>query len=195
MAHERYGKMRGCAAAADAEVTECSELMSTILSGAGLPPKPDYQKAAVLLCAVCSAVWSDSQEVCGEHARLNSVVCFRVTKNVVVKEELEFRLEGRLAGCTYKALHCSGCQCLVGVVLLSTPEHLSALRSLFLLQKENINCYLLKSSAVVKASTISFESNNIGTNLNKLKQEMDKIAARISQVEKKLKGGKNYKDG
>ncbi|XP_018582971.1 protein Mis18-beta [Scleropages formosus] len=204
MAHERYGKKKSNGspnasvtykAKCEADTSQCSELINSVLSSGEEALRTDYRRAVVLYCAVCSAVWSDSLEVCGEHEQLNSIVCLRVTKDVVVKEELEFRLEGRLEGCTYNALHCSGCQCFVGVVLNSTPKHLSALRSLFLLQKENINCYVLKTGAIVKASSVTFKSRNTGTNLDELKQEMDSIAEQMSRIERKLKRGKSYSDG
>ncbi|KPP74460.1 protein Mis18-beta-like [Scleropages formosus] len=215
MAHERYGKKKSNGspnasvtykAKCEADTSQCSELINSVLSSGEEALRTDYRRAVVLYCAVCSAVWSDSLEVCGEHEQLNSIVCLRVTKDVVVKEELEFRLEGRLEGwtsnvllislySTYNALHCSGCQCFVGVVLNSTPKHLSALRSLFLLQKENINCYVLKTGAIVKASSVTFKSRNTGTNLDELKQEMDSIAEQMSRIERKLKRGKSYSDG
>ncbi|KAG7466121.1 hypothetical protein MATL_G00161640 [Megalops atlanticus] len=155
----------------------------------------DYQSAMVLHCGVCNVVWGDSLEVCGEEKHLNCVICLRVTKDVVVKDELEFRLEGHLAGCTYKSLHCSECHCFVGVVLYSTPKHLAALRSLFLLQKENINCYILRSGTMVKASSVSFEQSAISKNIKELKQEMDALEEHLSVMERRVKEQNSSEEG
>ncbi|KAJ8289666.1 hypothetical protein GJAV_G00003920 [Gymnothorax javanicus] len=110
--------------------------------------RTDYQTVLVFHCGMCNTIWGDSLGVCGEEKQLNSVIFLRVSKDVVVKDELEFRLQGQMAGCAYKALHCSGCQCFVGIVPYSTPKHLSALRNLFLMQKENINCYSLGNGSM-----------------------------------------------
>ncbi|KAJ8341077.1 hypothetical protein SKAU_G00333680 [Synaphobranchus kaupii] len=155
----------------------------------------NYQNAMVLHCAMCNTVWGDSLEVCGEEKQLNSIICLRVTKDVVVKDELEFRVEGQMAGSTYKALHCSGCQCFVGVVPYSTPKHLSALRNLFLLQKENINCYNLRSGTMVKASSLHFDQSTVGKSIKELKQEMDVLAENLTAMEKRLKEVYYGKDG
>ncbi|KAK1791271.1 hypothetical protein P4O66_013277, partial [Electrophorus voltai] len=89
-----------------------------------------------------------------------------VTKDVSVKEKLEVCLDGPLAFCTYKVIECVGCYRVVGVVLHSTPQHLSSLRNLFLLRKEVLNCYLLKNGTMVKASRISFENRPLKKNIN-----------------------------
>ncbi|KAG9336759.1 hypothetical protein JZ751_003107 [Albula glossodonta] len=173
-----------------AEVTmACSDLSTSLVNLTKQLDlsRVDYQNAMVLHCGMCNSVWGDSLGVCGEEKHLSSVICLRVTKAVVVKDELEFRLDGWMAGCTYKALHCSGCQCFVGVVPHSTPKHLSALRSLFLLQKENINCYVLKTGTMVRALSLHFDQSPICSSISEVKKEMDVLAEHLTVLETRLK--------
>ncbi|KAG5857860.1 protein Mis18-beta [Anguilla rostrata] len=155
----------------------------------------DYRNAMVLHCGMCNTIWGDSLEVCGEVKQLNCIICLRVTKDVVVKDELEFRLEGQMAGSTYKALHCSGCQCFVGVVPYSTPKNLSALRNLFLLQKENISCYSLRTGTMVKASSLHFDQSSVDESIKELNREMRVLDESFTATEKRLKEEYYGKEG
>ncbi|KAJ8289098.1 hypothetical protein COCON_G00017570 [Conger conger] len=179
------------------ESASCSTLETSLVNltkGVHLA-RVDYQNAMVLHCGMCNTTWGDTLEVCGEEKQLNSIICLRVTKDVVVKDELEFKLEGRMAGSTYKALHCAGCQCFVGVVPYSTPKHLSALRNLFLLQKENINCYNLRNGTMEKASSLHFDQSTVHKSIKELKQEIDLLAETLTAMEKRLKGVYFGKEG
>ncbi|KAJ8411927.1 hypothetical protein AAFF_G00155650 [Aldrovandia affinis] len=168
--------------------TDCSTLVTSLVNLTNeMHLSVDYHNAMVLHCGVCNTILGDSLEVCGEEKHLNSIICLRVTKDVVVKNDMEFRLDGHMAGCTYNALNCSGCHCFVGVVLHSTPRHLSALRNLFLLQKENINCYILRNGAMVRASSLNFDQSTICKSIKELKQEMSVLAEKLTILERRLK--------
>ncbi|XP_048829842.1 protein Mis18-beta [Brienomyrus brachyistius] len=170
----------------DEDTTDCRELLTSTMSN--VEHDVDYGKAAVLHCGKCYTVLSDTVEVCGEYKKLNSVICARVTKHVTIKEELGFQAQGPLTGCTYSALQCSGCFRCVGIILNSTTKHLSALRSLYLLQKENISCYSFKTSSMIKASDMTFEPGAIKNCLDELKQELDGILEHMVIIQRQLKG-------
>ncbi|MCI4376863.1 hypothetical protein PGIGA_G00193360 [Pangasianodon gigas] len=135
----------------------------------------EYEKCSVFHCAhyKCNLVLGDSLGACGEVKSLKSIICLKISKDVRVRGKLEMSKEGPLKFCTYKALECCGCRRLVGFVLHSTPRHLSSLRGLFLLLKEAINCYMLKSCIIVKASRLSFEHRLLGRSINEMKQDLE----------------------
>ncbi|XP_030628213.1 protein Mis18-beta [Chanos chanos] len=152
----------------------------------------DYKNCSVFHCKKCNTVLGDSLGVCGEDKFLDSIICLKVTEDVIVKDKVEFNSEGHLAYCSYNALHCSGCRRFVGVVLNSTPAHLSALRKLFLLQKKQINCYMFKNGTMVKASMVSFEHKPMGKRFIELRRELE---AQLKQIEclKEMVGGQTSK--
>ncbi|KAG1950309.1 protein Mis18-beta [Pimephales promelas] len=139
----------------------------------------DYRNCSVLQCLTCNTVLGDSLGMCGEVQSLESIICLNVTEDVRVNKKLEMSLIGKLAFSTYQVLHCAGCNGSVGLVLHSTPEHLSALRNLFLLRKELINCYMLRSGTCVNASKINFKHRLVDKNIKELKQYLE---AQLKQV-------------
>ncbi|XP_067277269.1 protein Mis18-beta [Pseudorasbora parva] len=139
----------------------------------------DYRNCSVLQCVTCNTVLGDSLGICGEVQSLQSIICLKVSDDVRVNKKLELSLKGQLAPSTYQVLHCAGCHGTVGLILHSTPEHLSALRNLFLLRKELINCYMLRSGTCVKASKLNFKHRLVATNIKELKQDLE---AQLKQV-------------
>ncbi|XP_051946644.1 protein Mis18-beta-like [Xyrauchen texanus] len=139
----------------------------------------DFRNCSVLQCITCNTVLGDSLAICGEAQNLQFIICLKVTEDVIVNKKLKMSLDGQLASSTYQGLHCAGCHGCVGLVLHSTPEHLSALRNLFLLRKELINCYMLRSGTCIKASKISFKHRIMDKNIKELKQDLD---AQLKQV-------------
>ncbi|XP_026134086.1 protein Mis18-beta [Carassius auratus] len=139
----------------------------------------DYRNCSVLQCMTCNTVLGDSLGICGEVQSLQSIICLKVTENVSVNKKLEMSLTGHLAFSTYQVLNCAGCQGAVGLVLHSTPEHLSALRNLFCLQKDLINCYILRSDKCVKASKVNFKYRLMDKDIKELKQDLE---AQLKQV-------------
>ncbi|KAL7889237.1 hypothetical protein AOLI_G00014950 [Acnodon oligacanthus] len=148
----------------------------------------DYEKCSVLLCAKCSAVLADSLAVCGEAKNIKSIICLKVTKDVTVRGKFEACIYGLLAFCTYKVLECGVCRRCVGVVLHATPPHLSSLRNLFLLRKDVLNCYMLKNSAVVKASKVSFETRPLRRNIVEMKQDLEAQLKQVDILKEMLEG-------
>lgn len=139
----------------------------------------DYRNCSVLQCMTCNTVLGDSLGICGEVQSLRSIICLNVTEDVRVNKKLEMSLNGQLASSTYQVLLCAGCHGAVGLVLHSTPEHLSALRNLFLLRKELINCYMLRSGTCVKASKVNFKQRLMDKHIKELKQDLE---AQLKQV-------------
>ncbi|XP_062851789.1 protein Mis18-beta-like [Trichomycterus rosablanca] len=135
--------------------------------------RPDYSKSSVLICAKCNLVLADSLGVCGEVKYLKSIICLKITKDLTVRGRLQVCKDSPLAFCTYKVLECSGCRRFVGVVLHATPQQWSSLRNLFLLRKDTLNCYKLKSGTVVKATKMSFENRLLGQSLIEIKQHLE----------------------
>ncbi|XP_056616606.1 protein Mis18-beta [Triplophysa dalaica] len=139
----------------------------------------DYMNGSVLQCMTCNTVLGDSLGICGEVQSLQLIVCLKVSDDVSVSKPLEMSLDGHLAYSTYHLLRCAGCKSSVGLALHSTPEHLSALRNLFLLRKELINCYILTNGKYFQASKMCFKHRLLDKNIKELKQDLE---AQLKQV-------------
>ncbi|XP_028294611.1 protein Mis18-beta [Gouania willdenowi] len=139
-----------------------------------------------LHCQQCHVVLADSFGACGEVQALDCIVCVTVTNKVKVSESLERGTRGQMAHCLYNGLRCGGCSCVVGMVIQCAPAHLDTFRSMFLLCKANIDCYVLNSSSMVKASTLCFEQKSLKQSLKKIKHQCEGQLERISHLEKRL---------
>uniref|UniRef100_A0A8C6L384 Mis18 domain-containing protein n=1 Tax=Nothobranchius furzeri TaxID=105023 RepID=A0A8C6L384_NOTFU len=117
----------------------------------------DDRQALTFHCQQCNTVLGDSFSVCGEVERLDSII-----------SDLPFSI--------YSSLTCRTCQRSVGRIVHAAPSHLASVRNIFLLSKENISCYILNSSSMVKASTLSFH-------LKPLKEKMDEVRAKLEQFD------------
>ncbi|XP_033844578.2 protein Mis18-beta [Periophthalmus magnuspinnatus] len=126
-------------------------------------------------CETCNAVLGDGLSVCGEVKTMSSIVFLKVTKDVIIDEE-ETEDKEYLADCIYSFLSCRCCRSVVGKIIHSAPSRLSNCRSMFLLHKPSINCYLLNSSSVVKATSISFEVKPLGETIQEI---MDKYGGML----------------
>ncbi|TSV02070.1 Protein Mis18-beta [Bagarius yarrelli] len=148
----------------------------------------EYEKCSVFHCAnyKCNLVLGDSLAACGEVKSLKSIICLKIGKEVKMRGKLELSKEGPLKFCTYKSLECSGCRRVVGFVLHSTPHHLSSLRGLFLLLKEAVNCYMLKSCIIVNASKLNFEHRLLGRRINEMKQDLEAQLKRVKLLKDML---------
>ncbi|XP_041710429.1 protein Mis18-beta [Coregonus clupeaformis] len=133
-------------------------------------------------CGQCNTVWADSRGVCGEATSVNSLICLEVTQDVTINGEREWSLDGRFGACVYNTLRCSGCVCRMGVVLHSTPQHLSALRNLFLLKKDKMYCYIFSSGQMVKASTLNFGVTPLGEGISELTQLIQEVESNLDNV-------------
>ncbi|NWR85817.1 MS18B protein, partial [Furnarius figulus] len=112
---------------------------------------------AVFHCRDCWTVLGDSLQLCSAGtARLDCLVCFKVTADVVWEESLLVGLEAPLLGCAYNALCCRSCGLAVGFILYSATSDLASLRGLFCFFKDRILCYLLENQMVVEASKVDF---------------------------------------
>ncbi|KAL2099171.1 hypothetical protein ACEWY4_005651 [Coilia grayii] len=154
----------------------------------------DYKNSLVLCCSNCNVILGDSHGICGESVDLNSVICFKVTEDVLIKGNQKICLEGPLANCLYSYLQCSGCLLVVGAALQATPPNLSALRDFFLLQKDRINCYNMKNSTMVAGTTLNFELKPMGE-LTKLKQELESQMKRLDVLKALLSQEKIQRGG
>lgn len=146
----------------------------------------DYMNCSVLQCMSCNVVLGDSLGICGEVQSLQVIVCLKVSEDVRVSKKMEMSLDGQLAFSTYQALQCAGCQGIVGLILHSTPVHLSDLRNLFLLRKELINCYMLRNSKCVKASKMCFDHRPMHINMKELKQDLEAQLKHIKILEEMM---------
>ncbi|XP_077394769.1 protein Mis18-beta [Festucalex cinctus] len=128
---------------------------------------------ATLHCKQCNTVLGDSLAVCGELTCLDSIICCRVTNNVEVSSEMECGKKGQLANCIFSALLCSDCGCTVGKVVHAAPPRMAAVRSLFLLYKAHVTCYVLDRCSMVNASAMSFEMEPLMKSINEVKQHFE----------------------
>nr|XP_040054702.1 protein Mis18-beta [Gasterosteus aculeatus aculeatus] len=146
----------------------------------------EHKQRMTLHCQQCSAVWGDSFSICGEVRSMDSIVCLRVTNDVVISDVLESGHGGELAGCIYSALKCRGCCCAVGKVIHSAPWRLASVRSMFLLHKANTSCYMLNHSSMVTASSLTFDLKPLGESMNKLRQQFEAQLDEMSRLHSRL---------
>ncbi|XP_040917000.1 protein Mis18-beta [Toxotes jaculatrix] len=139
-----------------------------------------------LHCAQCNIILGDSVGVCGEIKCMDSIMCLRVTSDVVISDAVESGHKGEMANCIYSCLKCRSCRCAVGKVIHSAPSRLAMIRSLFLLSKANISCYILNSSSMVKASTLSFNLKPLRENINEVRQQFEAQLDHMSHVKNRL---------
>ncbi|XP_039993785.1 protein Mis18-beta [Xiphias gladius] len=137
-------------------------------------------------CAQCNTVLADSLGVCGEIERMDSIVCLRVTSDVVISDAMESGHKGEMGNCIYSSLKCRGCRCAVGKVIHSAPSCLATIRSLFLLYKANISCYILNSSSMVKASKLTFDLKPLRENMNEMRQHFEEQLDLMSRIKSRL---------
>ncbi|CAL8283757.1 unnamed protein product [Lota lota] len=129
--------------------------------------KPRLESCLMTLhCNQCNTVVGDSQSVCGEFKSMKSIMIVRVTDSVSLSDHTESKMERESNNCLHRSLECSSCHCILGAVVESTPLHLEMLRSVFLLQKEKINCYILEQSKMVKASDLVFDQKPISESIH-----------------------------
>uniref|UniRef100_A0A667YIW1 Protein yippee-like n=1 Tax=Myripristis murdjan TaxID=586833 RepID=A0A667YIW1_9TELE len=127
-----------------------------------LAMEAERRSLMTLHCEQCNTVLGDSLGVCGELKSLDSILCL---KSSVPDSYLLLLFTFSICS----SLKCSGCRRVLGTVIHSAPQHLAMLRSIFLLHKANISCYILNSSTMVKASTLSFDMKPIGESINEVR--------------------------
>ncbi|XP_029899917.1 protein Mis18-beta [Myripristis murdjan] len=151
-----------------------------------LAMEAERRSLMTLHCEQCNTVLGDSLGVCGELKSLDSILCLKVTHDVIISQDMESVLKGEMAHCICSSLKCSGCRRVLGTVIHSAPQHLAMLRSIFLLHKANISCYILNSSTMVKASTLSFDMKPIGESINEVRRQFQAQFNQMSRIKKRL---------
>ncbi|KAG8013130.1 Protein Mis18-beta [Nibea albiflora] len=144
-----------------------------------------HTQRVTLHCRQCSTVLGDSLGVCGEVKRLDSIICLKVTNDVVVSYATASR-EGEMANCIYSSLKCCCCRSAVGIVIHSAPSRLAAVRSMFLLYKPNISCYILDSSSMVTASALTFDTKTCKESMNEVRQQLEAQLQQMLRVKSRL---------
>ncbi|XP_061599723.1 protein Mis18-beta [Cololabis saira] len=139
-----------------------------------------------LHCLQCNTILADSLHVCGEIKCLDSVMCTRVTNDVVVGDGIMSGHKGEMADCIYSPLTCRSCQVLVGKRIDSSPSHLASVRQLFLLCKPKISCYVLNSCSMVSASTLSFEVKPVTETTAEVRRQFELQLDRMLRLKSRL---------
>ncbi|XP_030247866.1 protein Mis18-beta [Sparus aurata] len=139
-----------------------------------------------LHCQQCNTVLGDSHGVCGEIKCMDSIMCLKVNNDVVISDAKELRHKGEMANCIYSSLKCRSCGSAVGKVIHSAPPHLAMVRSIFLLNKANISCYILNSSSMVAASSLSFDKKDLRDIINEVKQQFEEKLDQMTRVKNGL---------
>ncbi|XP_070787412.1 protein Mis18-beta [Pituophis catenifer annectens] len=143
------------------------------------------EDCVVYQCRRCRVVLGDSLHLCAQEEKLRLFVCFKVTKDVIVEDDLMVCVEGDLIGCTYNTLRCQSCQLDIGFILYSSKS-LAYLRGLFCLFKDNITCYLLQTTATVEASKVTCPVVSLKEHVEKLKESLVQVHMRVELLIKKL---------
>ncbi|MBN3292614.1 MS18B protein, partial [Polypterus senegalus] len=139
----------------------------------------------IFLCAQCKNIFGDCLAVCGEEKELRVIILVAVTKNVKKDSVLQFGVKGRLLGCVYKHLVCSGCGDYVGISICSSTDTLAQIRDYFLLFKEKVNCYVFQLKEMVPASDMEFSVQKYKNVLAKLQLEASLMEKRLTALEKR----------
>ncbi|KAM8737529.1 protein Mis18-beta [Acanthopagrus schlegelii] len=144
------------------------------------------QQQMTLHCQQCNTVLGDSHGVCGEIKCMDSIMCLKVTNDVVISDKMELRHKGEMANCISSSLKCRSCGSAVGKVIHSAPLRLAMIRSIFLLNKANISCYILNSSSMVAASSLSFDKKVLRDIINEVKQQFEEKLDQMTRVKNRL---------
>ncbi|XP_029138181.1 protein Mis18-beta [Labrus bergylta] len=139
-----------------------------------------------LHCQDCHTVLGDSLSVCGDIKCLDSILCLRVTDDVVVSDNKELGHKGEMANCIYSSLKCRGCRSPVGKVIHSSPSRLASIRSIFLLYKSNVSCYILTSSSMVNASMLTFDLRGFTHSMTEVRQQFEAQLDQMSLIKSRL---------
>ncbi|XP_072314085.1 protein Mis18-beta [Eucyclogobius newberryi] len=140
-------------------------------------------------CEKCNTVLGDGLSVCGEVQTMGCILFMKVTKAVVISDKKETEQKGDLTHCIYSFLSCRCCRSFVGRIIHSAPARLSNCRSMFLLHKANISCYLLNSSSMVKATSISFEVNPLRESMKEMRHKFQAMYTQMSRFKEELAHG------
>ncbi|XP_018537171.1 protein Mis18-beta [Lates calcarifer] len=161
-------------------------LLMQRVDGVKLAKEAEYGQPMTLHCAQCNTVLGDSVGVCGEIQSMDAIMCLRVTSDVVISDAMESGRKGDMVDCIYSSLKCRGCRCAVGKVIHSAPLRLAMIRSLFLLYKANISCYILNTSSMVEASTLTFDLKPLRQNIKEARQQFEAQLDQMSHVKSRL---------
>ncbi|XP_069567662.1 protein Mis18-beta [Brachyistius frenatus] len=142
-----------------------------------------------LHCQECNTVLADSFVICGEVRSLDSIMCTGVTNDVVVNDKMETGHKGQMNNCIFSSLKCRSCRCAVGKLIHSAPSRLAAVRSIFLLHKANISCYILNSRSMVKASTFTFDLKPLSECIAEVRQQFEERLEMMSRLKSRLVDG------
>ncbi|KAM6912196.1 protein Mis18-beta [Xenentodon cancila] len=146
----------------------------------------EHRQIMTLHCQQCNAVLADSLHVCGEIKCMDSVMCIKVTDDLVVDDGMVSGHKGEMADCIYSPLKCRSCQCVVGKLIHSAPSRLASVRSIFLLCKSNISCYILGSCSMVKASTLTFDMKPTRETITEVRQQFQVQLDRMLRMKSRL---------
>ncbi|XP_017269127.1 protein Mis18-beta [Kryptolebias marmoratus] len=137
-------------------------------------------------CQLCNTVLTDSFGVCGEMESLDSLMCIKVTNDVVVGGVQESGHKGEMANCIFSPLKCRSCHSVVGKVVHSTPSRWASVRSVFLLYKASISCYILDSNSTVEASVLSFRLKPLRESINEVRQQVEEQRDQMMRIHSRV---------
>uniref|UniRef100_A0AAY4EAE1 Protein Mis18-alpha n=1 Tax=Denticeps clupeoides TaxID=299321 RepID=A0AAY4EAE1_9TELE len=106
----------------------------------------DGEAPAVFFCGKCRLPVGDSLSWAGSEEERNQILLQRVNNNIIVGKEPYLDPVQKRLGCLIVNLTCRGCCSVLGMMYVSTPKKLDHKRSLFCLNVESIDSYVIGST-------------------------------------------------
>ncbi|XP_068741550.1 protein Mis18-alpha-like isoform X2 [Montipora capricornis] len=137
----------------------------------------DSSPIVIFQCKGCKSILGDSSAFVASDRELEVICVNGVTSVVTSAEVLETSTEGADMGSTFRPLHCSSCQLIIGRVYKTTPKEFDHFRNMFCFDSEQIDSYQVGSLSEKQSTALNTEqildiatARTLETRISKLKK-------------------------